>query len=235
MAEKPRVLVIGGTRGTGQLIVQRLLQEGYRVRALARDTARAREKLGPAAEIVPGDITKPDTLRGALKEIDHLIFTAGVTGRAAGEPLIRATIYDGVANTLGAASNAGFQGRLLYMTTVGVTTSSLAATLLNLVRPHLLEWRQRAEDEIRRSGVDYTIIRVGILTNGPAGQRAIEIGQGPYPLAFQYRISRADVAEAFVQALSHPGTRRTSFNIVGTSRGPRQAWEALFAHLEPDA
>jgi uncharacterized protein YbjT (DUF2867 family) len=235
VGEKPRILVIGGTRGTGQLIVHRLAEEGYRVRALARDAARAREKLGPAVEIAPGDITKPDTLPGALTDVDHLIFTAGVTERFASAPLVRATIYDGVRNTLAAATNAGFRGRFLYMTTVGVTTPSLAATFLNLVKPGLLQWRQRAEEEIRKSGLDYAIIRAGLLTNGPAGQRTIAVSQAPSPLAFRNRISRADVAEAFVQALSHPRTRWTSFNLVGTSVGPLQEWGALFAHLKPDA
>jgi uncharacterized protein YbjT (DUF2867 family) len=235
VGEQPRVLVIGGTRGTGRLIVSQLLREGHRVRALARDAARARENLGPAVEIAPGDITRPDTLPGALTDVDHLIFTAGVTGRFTSAALIRATIYDGIQNTLAAATNAGFHGRFLYMTTVGVTTPSLAATFLNLVKPDLLQWRKLAEDEIRKSGIDYTIIRAGILTDGPAGQRPVEVGQGPCPLAFQNRISRADVAEAFVQALSHPRTPRASFNIVGTSVGPLQEWGALFAQLKPDA
>jgi uncharacterized protein YbjT (DUF2867 family) len=235
VGEKPLVLVIGGTRGTGKLIVSRLLEEGYRVRALARDPVRAEATLAPAVEIVPGDITKPDTLPAALTAADHLIFTAGVTARFTSEPLIRATTYDGLCNVLAAATDAGFHGRFLYMTTVGATAPSLAVTFLNLTKPGLLQCRLRAEEEIRKSGIDYTIIRAGILTDDPAGRRAIEIGQRPYPLAYRYRISRADVAEAFVRSLSHPETQRTSFNIVGTNHAPRQELETLFAQLKPDA
>ena len=185
--------------------------------------------------VVEGDITKPESLPGATREVDQILFTAGVTGGRTGEPLIRATTYDGIRNTLAAARETGFRGRFLYMSTVAVTTPSLAGTLLNLVKRNILKWRRLAEEEIRSSGTDYTIIRAGMLTNDPAGRRALEIGQDGYPLAFQYRISRADVAEVFVQALRHPETRRTCFNVVGTGGSPRTEWDLLFRSLKPDA
>lgn len=228
------VLVIGGTRGTGFQVVQRLQREGFRVRALARNAARARETLDPAVEIVEGDITKPESLPPAITGADHLIFTAGVTRRPAPEALVRAINYDGLKHTLAAARQAGFAGRFLYMTTLGVTKPSLAAAFLDLMIRHTLRWRRQTEAEIRRSGFDYTIIRAGLLTNSPAGQRAVAIGQEQYPLAFRYRLSRADAAEAIVQALKHPNTRRATFDLVGTSGPPQNDWDALFQPLRPD-
>lgn len=230
-----RILVISGTRGTGFQIVQRLLRDGYRVRVLARNAAQARETLDPAGVVVEGDITKPESLPGAMGGVDQIFFTAGVTGGRTGEPLVRATTYDGIRNTLAAACETGFRGRFLLMSTVAVTTTSPAGALLNLIKRNILKWRRLAEVEIRSSGIDYTIIRAGMLTNDPAGRRAIEIGQGSYPLAFKYRISRADVAEVFVQALRHPETRRARFNVVGVSGAPRVSWDLMFASLKPDA
>ncbi len=55
MAVNDRVLVIGGTRGTGLLITRLLLRDGYRVRALARNDADAKRKLAAEVEIVVGD------------------------------------------------------------------------------------------------------------------------------------------------------------------------------------
>ena len=231
-----RVLVIGATQGTGYQIVNLLLRDGYQVRALARNEAKAKAKLSSAVEIVVGDITKLNTLPSAMKDADHIIFTAGVTQRPASERLIIATEYEGVKNALAAAKDAGFNGRFLYMTSIGVTKSSLAAILLNLVKRNTLKWRKLAEDEIRRSGFDYTIIRAGFLTNSPGGRRAIEVGQSEYPLAFKYRISRADAAEVFVQALRHPSTRRTTFEVVWAKKGVQcQGWDVLFGQLTPDA
>ena len=235
MDENQRVLVIGATQGTGCLIVNLLLPCGHQVRALARNESKAKEKLSSAVEIVVGDITKPNTLPSAMKDVDHIIFTAGVTQRPAGERLIIATEYEGVKNTLAAARDAGFAGRFLYMTSIGVTKSSPGAMLLNLVKGNTLKWRKLAEDEIRRSGFDYTIIRAGFLTNSPGGRRAIEVSQSDYPLAFKYRISRADVAEVFVQALRHPSTRRTTFEVVWAKGRHRQEWDVLFGQLTPDA
>jgi uncharacterized protein YbjT (DUF2867 family) len=230
-----RILVIGGTRGTGFQIVQWLLRDGHSVRVLARNAARARETLDPAVEVVESDITKPESLPGVMEGVDHLIFTAGVTGGRVGEPWVRSVTYDGIRNTLAAAKGTGFRGRFLYMSTVGVTTPSPAAALLNLIKRNVLKWRKLAEEEIRSSGIDYTIIRAGMLTNDPAGRRAIEIGQSGYPLAFQYRISRADVAEVFVEALRHPETRRARFNVVGVSGSPREEWRLLLSALKKDA
>ena len=141
----------------------------------------------------------------------------------------------GVKNTLAAAKDAGFNGRFLYMTSIGVTKSSLAATLLNLVKRNTLKWRKVAEDEIRRSGLQYTIIRAGFLTNGLGGGRAVEVSQSEYSLAFKHRISRADVAEVFVKALKHPSTRRTTFEIVWARGGRPQGWDVQFGELTPDA
>ncbi len=230
----PRVLVIGATRGTGYQIASRLLQEGYRVRGLARNEAKAKRTLSSRVEVVVGDITKADTLPDAIKDVDHVIFTAGVTQRPAGERLITATEYEGVKNAITAARNTGFKGRFLYMTSIGVTKYSLAATLLNLIKRNTLKWRRFAEDEIRRSGLDYTIVRAGFLTNGPGGRRAIEVSQRVYPLALKYRISRADVAETFVQALKHPQTRRTTFEVVWGRARERKDWNVLFGELIPD-
>src|SRR5207244_11297927 len=109
-----------------------------------------------------------------------------------------------------APRDAGVAGQFLEMTTIGVAKSSLGAMLLNLVKGNTLKWRKLAEEEIRRSGFDYTIIRAGFLTNSPGGGRAIEVSQREYPLGFKYRLSRADEAEVVLQALSHPTPRRTT-------------------------
>jgi uncharacterized protein YbjT (DUF2867 family) len=235
MPETGRVLVVGGTRGTGLLIANLLLRDGYRVRALARNPAKAARLLGSAVDVVPGDVTRPDTLASAVKDLTHVIFTAGVAVGPAREKLIIATEYQGVLNTLAAARQARFNGRFLYMTSIGVTTPSLSAAVLNFVKGNTLRWRGRAEDEIRTSGVDYTIIRAGFLLNSSGGRRAIDVSQQPHALAPRYRIARADVAETFVQALNSPNTARTTFEVVWGTGPRREQWEALFRRLKPDS
>lgn len=230
-----RVLVVGGTRGTGLLIARRLLHDGHRVRVLARDPRGAKRRLPLEVEVVAGDITKPDTLIPATRNARHIVFTAGVrSARFAREDLVRRTDYEGVLHTLTAARAAGFGGRFLYMNSIGVATPSPAATILNLAKRNTLVWRLKAEHEIRASGLDYTIIRVGFLLNGPRDRRTVEIGQDALPLALRHRIARADVAEAFVAALSHPRASQTTFEIVrGAGRAPND-WGVLLNGVRPD-
>ncbi len=235
MAMNDQVLVIGGTRGTGLLIARLLLRHGYRVRVLARDPTRAAPRLGSAVDVVAGDITKPDTLSPAVHGARHIIFTAGVhSGRIARESLVKMTDYQGVLNTLAVARSVGFSGRFLYLNSIGVTTSSLTADLLNFLKRNTLVWRRRVEDEIRASGLDYTIIRVGFLLNRPGGLRAVEVSQGALPLAPRHRIARADVAEAFAEALPHHCASRATCEVVWGKGHRREGWGVLLGRLKPD-
>jgi uncharacterized protein YbjT (DUF2867 family) len=229
-----RVLVIGATQGTGEHIVRLLLRDGYGVRVLARNEGKARARFGDRVEVVVGDVTKPDTLSAAFPAVDHVILTVGVTQRPASEALVKPTVYDGTLHVLAAATDAGLGGRFMYMSALGTTRWSLLAFLLNLIKGNTLHWRQRVEEEIRRSGVDHTIVHAGILTDAPAGRKAIRIGQDELPMSWRYRISREDVAEVFVQALRHPRTRNTTFDAVWGQGEPPGDWDALFARLAPD-
>jgi uncharacterized protein YbjT (DUF2867 family) len=230
-----RVLVVGGTRGTGLLVARLLHERGHRVRMLARDPARASAELGSAFEVVAGDLTKPNTLPPALRDVDNIVFTAGApSGRYASETLVKATDYDGVIDTLPAAQGAGFRGRFVYLNTIGIHTPSLARTLINLLKRNTFAWRRRVEDKIRNSGLDYTIIRVGFLVDRPAGGRAVIVSQGALPLALRNRIARADAAEAFVEAMQHPRASRATFEVVWGEGPRREGWNALFERLKPE-
>jgi len=230
------VLVIGGTRGTGLLIAHILLKGGHAVRVLARDPSEAATCVGPGIDIVVGDITTAETLPPAVRDVAHIIFTAGVhSGRMAGERLVKLTDFEGVLNTLTAARAAGFGGRFVYLNTIGIMRASLTGWLLNLMKRNALVWRRRGEEAIRASGIDYTIIRVGFLTDDPPGTRAVDVGQRNLPLAPWYRIARAEVAEVFVAAMTNPAASRTTFDIVWGRGRSRQTWDALFKRLKPDA
>ena len=232
---KLRVLVIGATRGTGAEIVPRLLRDGFAVRVLARDEHAARAKFGERVEVVPGDVTRRETLTPAAQGAQHVIFTAGVTKRPASERSIIAVEHDGVVSALEACKETGMAGRFLYMTAIGVTRHSISSIALNLIKGNTLVWRRRVEERIRSSALDYTIIRCGVLKNAPPDAHAIEVAQRDYPLAPWYRIGRADAAEVFVQALQRPATRRTTFDAVWSRSRSRTDWDALFSRLRPDS
>jgi uncharacterized protein YbjT (DUF2867 family) len=230
------ILVIGGTRGTGLLIVRRLRQQGNAVRVLACDPARAATLFEQSVEIIEGDLTKAETLPAAIGGARQMIFTAGCrSGYPVREARVKAVEYEGVRHTLAVARGVGFAGRFLYMTSSGVESPSFAARCLNLWKGNTLVWRRRVEDEIRASGLAYTIIRTGVLLNRPAGQHVIELTQKALPLSWRYRIARADVAEIFVAALEHPKAARSTFEVVWGRRGECNALGGLLDCLQPEA
>lgn len=235
MSENERVLVIGGTRGTGLLIAHLLLQHSYQVRVLARDPESATCRLDHSVEVFAGDITNADTLPIAFRDVDHLIFTAGVrSGRFASEKLVKMTDYQGVLNTLEVAKDENFQGRMIYLNSIGINTPSLAASLLNFIKGNTLIWRRRVEEEIRASGLDYTIIRVGFLLNRNDSKRVVEISQNDLPLSPRNRIARSDVAETFVKALKHPNASNTTFEIRWGRNDQLEDWNVRFGRLISD-
>jgi len=237
MSETQPVLIIGGTRGTGLLIARSLRRRGVKLRVLARDPACAQAVIGADVEVLPGDLTKADTLRTLVSGVRHIIFTAGCrSGRPASEARIKATEYEGVVHTLAQARAAGFHGRFLYMTASGATTPSLLASCLNLYKGNTLVWRRQAETLIRESRVDYTIIRTGMLLNRLGGLRPILLTQEVLPLSIRYRIARADVAEVFTAALFEPRASCATFEVASAHEGEaRNSWLTSLTRLKSDA
>jgi uncharacterized protein YbjT (DUF2867 family) len=75
------VLVVGATGSIGRLVVEEAVRQGYRTRALVRDPARARQLPLPEAQLVVGDVTRPDTLPAAVDGVDAVVFTLGLARR----------------------------------------------------------------------------------------------------------------------------------------------------------
>jgi uncharacterized protein YbjT (DUF2867 family) len=224
------ILVIGGSSGTGRAVVERLRQQRVATRVLSRDPARARRRLPRGVDVCGGDLTRPDTLRGCLDGVAHIVLTAGVySGHPATNAHVKAMEYDGVVNVLAEATRVGFGGRLLYMTASGLRARSMPAIGLNLWKRNTLTWRWRVEDRIRASSVDYAIIRVGVLFDRQAGWRAIHVTQDELPLSLRYRIARTDVAKVFAAALEHPAVSRVGCSGQRTSDLP-----TMLNTLRPD-
>ena len=145
-----------------------------------------------------------------------------------------ATEFQGVVNTIGAARAQGFAGRFVYMTSIGVRRRSPFAVALNIWKGRTLFWRRHAEDAIRSSGFDYTVVRSAFLLNSAPDRRAILVRQQESPLTLTEYIGRADVAAALVEALYHPDTARATFELKW-QRGPRTAsWSELLNGLHAD-
>ena len=84
------VLVVGATGSIGCLVVEEALLQGHTVRALVRTPGKSR-RLPPKAEVVRGDVTRPETLPGAVDGIDAIVFTLGSDGAGKVGPRVSIT------------------------------------------------------------------------------------------------------------------------------------------------
>lgn len=113
-----RVLVTGAAGFIGGRLVERLLlEERAQVRALVRSRASAVWLSRTTAELVPGDITRPESLRPALESCDVVFHCAAVLGGSA-EAMRQANVV-GTENLLIAARESGVT-RFVHMSSVAV-------------------------------------------------------------------------------------------------------------------
>ncbi len=76
MAQK--AFVTGGTGFIGRRLVEQLLDDGWHVRALVLESERARLPERADLEAVVGDVTRPETLRGTMDDVDAVFHLAAL-------------------------------------------------------------------------------------------------------------------------------------------------------------
>lgn len=114
----PTALVTGATGLVGSHVVERLLGDGWQVRALVRDPARAGwlEAIGVA--LAAGDTLDPATLSAATTGCDVVFHTAAAVTSDGGWEAFRRPNVDGTRNIVDATARAG--ARLVHVSSVAV-------------------------------------------------------------------------------------------------------------------
>ena len=225
-AEAELVLVAGATGRTGSEIVAELQASGYRVRAFVRDIDKAREKLGDEIEFSEGDVRDIETIEAALTGIDALISAIGA-GRSDPKNGPEFVDYGGVKNLADAAAAANLR-QLILVSSMGVTDED---HILNKMFNNVLMWKFKGEEALRSSGVPYTIVRPGGLTNAEGGVNEIVFKQGDTDAG---AIPRADVARVCVASLNSEDARNKTFEINSGTNPAKSDVSAAFASLESD-
>jgi uncharacterized protein YbjT (DUF2867 family) len=220
------VLVAGATGRTGQKVVSELLANDYSVRAFVRDAGLAREKLGSDIEYAEGDVRQRETIDAALDGVAAIISAIGASrdDPSNGPEFVD---YGGVKNLAEAAADAGLS-QIVLVSSAGVGREDSA---LNRMFGELLMWKFKGEEAVRNSGVPYTIVRPGGLTDGPGGEKSLEFVQGDDR---QGRVPRADVARVLVAALSLPEAQNKTFGLFGGEGPPSIELQIQFAAMEED-
>ena len=194
------VLVVGASRGIGLEAVKLALKAGHSVRAMAR-SANAIRLHDPRLEKLDGDALDQHTIERVLKGVDAVIQTLGVSPTP--ELIFSGTrVFSDATRVLVNAMEASTVKRLICVTGLGAGDSRgrggfLYNAVLCLILGRIYADKDAQERIIRRSRLDWTIVRPTVLTTGSrTGAYHVLVDSRDWRSGF---ISRADVADFLVR------------------------------------
>jgi uncharacterized protein YbjT (DUF2867 family) len=210
-----KITVFGATGGIGGEVVRQALDAGHQVTAVVRDPARFNVKHAALEVAIVPDLNDAGALLPALTASDAAVSGVGPRGRSDGP--VASTATRGI---LRALERSGVE-RFVAVSAVPVGPVPEGESFLNrrLLLPLISAFLRdlyadlaQMEDEIRHSATRWTIVRPPKLVDKPrTGIYRTSIG-GNVPRG--YAISRANVADAMLAALSDPTTIR---QVVGVA------------------
>ena len=147
------ILVTGGTGFIGKALVRHLTEAGLPVRLLIRPSKKSPDlPRGVPVEVAVSNLTDTRSIRSAMMDVDIVYHLAGVEWQGAHASLMDVDIL-GTQSVSQVAADAGVK-RFFYVSHLGADRASAYP---------VLKAKAIAEENIRRSGVKYTIIRSAMV------------------------------------------------------------------------
>ncbi len=204
------ILIVGGTGNLGRKVVSLLTDQGCKVRVLTRDPNRSPVLAGTEVEMVTGNVRDRQSLDRAMDGVDTVISAVhGFTGSGDDNP--ETVDFLGNRNLINAAKVRDI-GHFILISVHGATTDHTM---------ELFRMKFRAEQELRASGIEWTIIRPTAymetwvsLIGAPlvSDGRTRIFGRGHNPINF---VSVHDVARVVEQAVVDRSLRGEVIEIGG--------------------
>ncbi|MFG2138511.1 NAD(P)H-binding protein [Streptomyces sp. NPDC048650] len=180
------ILITGATGNVGRQVVAQLLATGTAVRALVREPATA--GLPDGVRVAGGDLSRPDTLEGALKGADT-VFLIWPFLTTEGAPAVLEAI-------------ARHARRIVYLSSSGVNDDAERQT------DPINQLHADMERLIEGSGLEWTILRSNTIASNGRGWahqiRTTRAVRGP-DIAATAVIHERDIAAVAVHALTEDG------------------------------
>jgi uncharacterized protein YbjT (DUF2867 family) len=192
-----------------------LAERGDRARGVIRNPDHEDDVRALGAEPVLCDIERQG-LTDAVAGADAVVFAAGA-GPGSGAHRKRTVDFGGAVKLIEAAKSAGVS-RYVMVSAIG---ASKPATWSQEMKPYY-HAKSGADREVEASGLDYTIVRPGGLTDDP-GTGSIAAA----PDLDRGQIPREDVAATLLAVLDTPSTAGKAFDLVGGDTPIAQAIQAI--------
>lgn len=210
------VLVAGAHGKIGRRFLHAMNHSEHTVRAMVRDGAQ-REQLQTigAEEVVIADLE--GDCREALAGCDAVVFTAGSGAHTPPEKTEDIDRHGAMA-LIDQAEAAGVS-RFIMVSSMNADTPEKGPEHMQ----HYFRAKGAADNHLRRSGLEYTIVRPGKLTDDDGSGR-VDIAKD---LGRRGEIPRTDVAEVLVMTLDSPNTIGRHFEVLAGTTPIEQALRAI--------
>ncbi len=147
------VLITGSTGFVGRHIVRELCSRGMEVRCLARSSSKNLAVLnGLNVKIYFGDVSNQDSLEVALEGVEAVVHLVAII-RETKQATFQGINFLGTRNLVQAAKKLGVK-RLIFMSNLGAGPDQ---------KFPLLYYKWLGEEEVRNSGIDFTIFRPSVI------------------------------------------------------------------------
>lgn len=201
-----KLTIFGATGGTGTGLVRQALAAGHEVTAAVRDPARLAIHAQPQLQILTCDVLDPVAVAPLVAGADAVLSAIGPHGT--GPTTVGA---DSVRSIIAAMGASGTK-RLLIVSGSIVADQGESPYLRYLIKPiarrtflrHVCADMRHAEDEVRASSLDWTIVRPPALTGKPAnGRYRTAVGRN---LPHAFAVTRGDLAACMLSLIEDPAT-----------------------------
>lgn len=213
-----KVLVVGANGQIGRQFIQMLAKsDEHTPKAMVRrqDQFSFFNALGveTALASLEGSV---DEIAGAMEGCDAVVFTAGSGGSTGADKTLLVDL-DGAAKTIEAAQRTGISRFLM----VSAIYADRRENWIDEMAPYYVA-KHHADNILRASGLTYTIIRPGLLTNGSGTGRITaseQLDGGPIP--------REDVAAVLLHSLTNHHVYNKAFEIISGDDSIEEALNRL--------
>lgn len=192
-----RVIVFGATGKTGRHVCRELVERGHGVTAFARSPERLEGVAG--VEVVQGDVMDASAVEEAVAGHDGVIVVLGSAGLRD-----QRTLTEGTRNVVDGMSAQGVK-RVVVLSAAGVGESwgqipMMSRIMFRTLLRNIYADHTAQEAVVRESGLDWTIVRAGVLNDEPGGAELRIGNEGRIG-----SVSRRDVAYVLVGQLGDEG------------------------------
>lgn len=191
-----KITVFGATGGTGRRIVEQALAAGHEVQAFVRNPALLKIN-HPRLRVIKGDAQNAEQVSQAIAGQDAVLSAIGINRRST-----NTICTDSTRNIIKAMKEHGVR-RLIILSAYGASETKDTATYSKVLRFFIgkrVEDKDRQEELVRSSQLDWVLVRPPLLTNGKA--RGRYRAGFDLPIKLFSSVSRADVAAFMLAQLS---------------------------------